>query len=100
MRRAARQAGELALDLRGAGARLLLRTRLLDLELTIRRSTSSSSVGSESISIRSPARRLVDEVDRLVGQEAVRDVAVRQHGRGHERAVLDADAVIGPRSAP
>jgi hypothetical protein len=31
-------------------------------------------------------RRLVDEVDRLVGQEAVGDVAVGQHGGGDERA--------------
>src|SRR2546426_9038766 len=29
-------------------------------------------------------RRLVHEVDRLVGQEAVGDVAVREHGRGDE----------------
>ena len=37
---------------------------------------------------------LVDEVDRLVGQEAIGDVAVRQHGRGDERRVLDLDAVV------
>ena len=30
-------------------------------------------------------RRLVDEVDRLVGQEAVGDVAVRQRRGGDER---------------
>ena len=40
------------------------------------------------------AGRLVDEVDRLVGQEAVGEVAVRQHGRGDERGVLDAHAVV------
>ena len=40
------------------------------------------------------ARRLVDEVDRLVGQEAVGEVAVRQHGGGDERRVLDAHAVV------
>src|SRR5215210_293568 len=39
-------------------------------------------------------RGLVDEVDRLVGQEAVRDVAVRELGRGLERLVGDADAVV------
>ena len=38
--------------------------------------------------------RLVDEVDRLVGQEAVGDVAVRQRRRGDQRGVLDADAVV------
>src|ERR1051325_9221216 len=39
-------------------------------------------------------RGLVDQVDRLVRQVAVGDVAVRQHRRGHERRVLDADAVV------
>ena len=38
--------------------------------------------------------RLVDEVDRLVGQEAVGDVAMRQGRRGHQRGVLDPDAVM------
>ena len=33
-----------------------------------------------------PRRRLVDQVDRLVGQEAVGDVAVGQRRRGDERA--------------
>ena len=39
-------------------------------------------------------RRLVDEVDRLVGEEAVGDVAVGEHGRGDERRVADLDAVV------
>ena len=39
-------------------------------------------------------RRLVDEVDRLVGEVAVRDVAVGEHGRGDERRVADLDAVV------
>ena len=41
-----------------------------------------------------PRGGLVDQVDRLVGQEAVGDVAVREHRRGHQRRVLDADAVV------
>ena len=41
-----------------------------------------------------PRRGLVDEVDRLVGQEAVGDVAVRQRGRRDERRVGDAHAVV------
>ena len=41
-----------------------------------------------------PRRRLVDEVDRLVGQEAVGDVAVGQRGGRDQRAVGDADAVM------
>jgi hypothetical protein len=52
----------------------------------MRRSTTSISVGSESISMRSCDAGLVDEVDGLVGQEAPGEVAVGQHGRGHERA--------------
>ena len=38
--------------------------------------------------------RLVDEVDGLVGQEAPGHVAVRQHGRRHQRGVLDAHLVV------
>ena len=37
---------------------------------------------------------LVDQVDRLVGQEAVGDVAVRERGGGDQRAVLDRDFVV------
>ena len=39
-------------------------------------------------------RRLVDQVDRLVGQEAVGDVAVAQFGRGDDRRVGDLDAMV------
>ena len=38
--------------------------------------------------------RLVDQVDRLVGQETVGDVPVREDRGRHERAVLDLDAVV------
>ena len=44
--------------------------------------------------MRSLRGRLVDQVDRLVGQEAVGDVAVRERGGGDQRAVLDAHAVV------
>ena len=37
---------------------------------------------------------LVDQVDGLVGQEAAGEVAVGQHGRGDQRGVLDAHAVV------
>jgi hypothetical protein len=37
---------------------------------------------------------LVDQVDGLVGQVAVGDVAAREHRRGDERGVLDTDAVV------
>ncbi len=39
-------------------------------------------------------RRLVDQVDRLVGQEPAGDVAVGQHGGRHQRRVLDPHAVV------
>src|SRR6185503_13125402 len=41
-----------------------------------------------------PRRRFVDEVDRLVGQEAIGDVAVREHRGGDQRRVLELDAVV------
>ena len=41
-----------------------------------------------------PGTRLVDHVDRLVGQEPVGDVALRQPRRGFERDVGDLDAVV------
>ena len=60
----------------------------------MRRCSSSISCGMTSISMREPRRRLVDEVDRLVGQEAVGDVAMRERRRGDERRVLDRHAVV------
>ena len=41
-----------------------------------------------------PARRLVDQVDRLVGEEAVADVAVGERRRRDEGVVGDPDAVV------
>ena len=41
-----------------------------------------------------PRRRLVHQVDRLVGQEAVGDVAVRQRDRRHQRRIGDAHAMV------
>ena len=52
---------------------------------------------ARSASSRSPSaggRRLVDEVDGLVGQEPVGDVALAQRRGRHERRVGDADAVV------
>ena len=39
-------------------------------------------------------RRLVHQVDGLVGEEAVRDVAVRERGRRHQGGVRDLDLVV------
>ena len=44
--------------------------------------------------MRRRAGRLVHQVDGLVGQEAVGDVAIGQGGRGHQGRVLDAHAVV------
>ena len=44
--------------------------------------------------MRSRDGRLVDEVDGLVGQEAVGDVAARERRRGDEGGVVDAHAVV------
>ena len=41
-----------------------------------------------------PRGGLVDQVDRLVGEEPVGDVAVREDGRRHQRRVLDPDLVV------
>ncbi len=48
----------------------------------------------ESISIRSLRGGFVHQVDRLVGQEPVGDVARREHRRGDERRVLELHAVV------
>ena len=73
------QVGELALDL-GLAARPAvssLPTATISISSCLmRRSTSSISVGTEESSIATRRRGLVDQVDRLVGQEAVGDVAV------------------------
>ena len=73
---------------------LLLERRLLDLELhdppgdLVELLRHRVDLGADH------RARLVDQVDRLVGQEAVGDVAVRQRGRGDQRGVLDPHAVV------
>ena len=54
----------------------------------------SSSVGIEFDLDAQLGGGLVDQVDRLVGQEAVGDVTVGQHRRGDDRGVLDAHPVV------
>ncbi len=60
----------------------------------MRRSISSSSSGLEFDRHAHAAGGLVDQVDRLVGQEAVGDVAVGEGGGGDDGAVGDAHAVV------
>ena len=73
---------------------LLLERLLLDLELHDA-ALDLVDLGRHRVDLDAqPRRRLVDQVDRLVGQEAVGDVAVRERRRGDDRGVLDAHAVV------
>ena len=92
------QVGQLALDrLAARDARvvlLLLQRLVLDLEL-LDAPLDLVDLGRHRVDLDAQARRrLVDQVDRLVGQEAVGDVAVREGGGGDDRGVLDAHAVV------
>ena len=55
---------------------------------------ASSSSGLEFDLHLQPRRGFVHQVDGLVGQKAVGDVAVGKHGRGHQRRIGDAHAVV------
>ena len=58
------------------------------------RSNWSISVGIESSSMRSREAASSIKIDRFVRQKAVGDVAMRQRGRGDERGILNAHAVM------
>ena len=92
------QVGEVALDrlaARDGRVVLLLLERLaLDLELHDA-ALDLVDLGRHRVDLDAQLRRgLVDQVDRLVGQEAVGDVAMGQGRRGDDRRVLDAHAVV------
>ena len=73
---------------------LLLQRDLLDLELDDAPLELVERLGL-GVDLHADARgRLVDEVDGLVGQLAVGDVAVRERRRGDDRRVGDVDAVV------
>ena len=96
--RALAQVGQLALDRLAAGDAgvvLLLLERLeLDLELLDPALDLVDLLRHRVDLDPQPRRGLVDQVDRLVGQEAVGDVALRERGGGDDRRVLDAHAVM------
>ena len=73
---------------------LLLERAALDLELDDAAVELVDLLGLRFRLHAEPRRRLVHQVDRLVGEEAVGDVTVRQGRRGDDRAVGDADAVM------
>ena len=41
-----------------------------------------------------PGRRFIHQVDRLIGQETIGDVAAAEHGRRHQGVIGDAHAVV------
>ena len=90
--------GQLALQaleaLLGRVVRLLLERQPLDLELADA-PRNLVQLGRHGVDLNAQLRgRLVNEVDGLVGQEASRDVAVRQHRGRHQRGVLNAHLVV------
>src|SRR5215211_8282565 len=90
------QVGELALDLLPPLGRGLvaLDGDQLDLEL-LDPPADLVDLGRHRRDLDRDARGgLVDEIDRLVGQEAVGDVAVRQRRRGDQSGVRDRDLVV------
>ena len=92
------QLGQLGLDvlavLDGRAVGLLLQRLPLDLELRDAPLEDVDLLGQRVDLDAQPARRLVDQVDRLVREEAAADVAVRQLGRRDHRFVGDAHAVV------
>ncbi len=98
LRRGLVQVGELGLDRLTAGLRRLVLLALerlaLDLEL------EDPAVHFVDLDRRGldlhlqPRGGLVDQVDRLVGEEPVGDVALGERGRGDDRGVGDADSVV------
>ncbi len=86
--------GQLALDGLAHVLRLLRHRGELDLELA-HAPVGLVELERRRVDLHAQARGgLVDEVDRLVGEEAVGDVTVGQDGRRDERGVADADAVV------
>ena len=85
---------ELGQPLLGGGVRLLPQRLALDLQLhdapgdLVQLGRHRVDLGAQL------GRRLVHQVDGLVRQEAVGDVAIGQHGRRDQGRVLDAHAVV------
>src|SRR3954452_17702918 len=91
------QLGQLALDVGGAVGRglVLADGDLLDLQLLDPALDLVDLRGDGGQLDGHAGGGLVDQVDGLVGQEAVRDVAVAQRGGGDQRGVRDGHAVVG-----
>ena len=73
---------------------LLLQRALLDFQL-LNLPLELVNLGRHGVQLHAQARgRFVHQVNRLVRQEPVGDVAVRERRRRHQRRVLDAHAVV------
>ena len=88
-------AGELLEAILRGCVGLLLQRLLLDLELHDAPVELVQLLGLRVDLHPLAGRRFVDQVDRLVRQEAVGDVAIGQRRRGDDRRIGDADAVMG-----
>ncbi len=87
--------GELTLDGRAHALGLVRQRGELDLELA-HSALSLVELDRRGVDLHAKPRGcFVDEVDRLVRQEAIADVAIREHRRRDERGVADLDAVVG-----
>ena len=85
---------ELLQMLERVGVRLVFQRLPLDLELHDP-ALEGVDLGRQAVELDPQVRgRLVDEVDGLVRQEPVADVAVRKGRRRHDGRVLDPDAVV------
>ena len=73
---------------------LLLQRRALDLELHDAALDFVDLLRHRVDLDAQPRRGFVDQIDRLVGEEAVADVAMRERRRGDDRVVGDAHAVV------
>ena len=92
------QAGQFLLELGqpilGRRVRFLPQRLALDLELHDA-ALDFVELGRHRVDLHAqPGRRLVDQVDRLVGQKPIGDVAMGQHRRRDERRVLELHAVV------
>ena len=86
--------GKLSLDRLAHGRRLLRHRRQLDLELR-HPPLRLVELDRRRVDLHPQSRRrLVHEVDRLVGQESIGDVALGEHGCRGERRIADPHAMV------
>ena len=79
-----------------AGRRVVFLAQRLALDLQLNDlALHRLQIRRQRIDLHAQARRsFIDQVDRLVGQKTVGDVAMRQHRRGKDRGIFDLHAVV------